>query len=141
MNITELPLEMLEKVTLLLRNIWDLECWLVCVYMLEDVKSIQIKRRKLTIENLNVDKRRREILYNTKFISKNLSKRRKRKFEGLFDNFLLVDNVQERNVCFIEWRCIYNIETYENFMKKYKDKWINKAPITKRTINRKYVIK
>ena len=50
MNITELPLEILEKVTLLLRNIWDLECWLMCAYMLEDLKSVQIQRYKLTIE-------------------------------------------------------------------------------------------
>ena len=141
MNITELPLEILEKVTLLFRNIWDLECWLMCAYMLEDLKSVQIQRYKLTIEKGKDDNRRREILYNTKFISETLCQRRKRKFEGLFDNFLLVDNVKERNLCLMQWRRIYDNERYENFMTKYKDKWINKVPIRKRTINRKHVIK
>lgn len=144
MNITELPLEILEKVTLLLRNIWDLECWLTCAYMLEDFKTIQIKRCALTIEKGKEDKRRVEILYNTKFISDKLCKRRKRKFEGLFDNFLLVGDVKERNTCLMQWRNIFDKESYENFMIKYKDKWINKAPITKpyrkHRINRKHVI-
>ena len=145
MNITELPLEILEKVTLLFRNIWDLECWLMCAYMLEDLKSVQIQRYKLTIEKGKEDNRRREILYNTKFISETLCQRRKRKFEGLFDNFLLVDNVKERNTCLVQWRNINDKESYENFMIKFKDKWINKAPITKRRYrkqrnNRKHVI-
>ena len=65
--------------------------------------------------------------------------------KGPFDNFLLANNVKERNTCLVQWRNISDKETYENFMIKYKDKWINKAPITKRRyrkhrINRKQVI-
>ena len=103
-NITELPLEILEKITLFLGNIWDLE-WLVCAYMLEDLKHIQLQRYQLTItKDYPCEERRKELLFNTKFISEKLCHRRKRKFEGLFDNFLLVGNVMERDICVIKWR-------------------------------------
>ena len=146
MNITELPLEILEKITLLLGNIWDLECWLVCAYMLEDLKHIQLQRYQLTIKKeKESEKRRVELLFNTKFISEKICKRRKRKFEGLFDNFLLVGNVMERDICFIKWRNIDDKGSYEQFMIKYKNIWINKAPslnrcYCKRTKKRKHVI-
>lgn len=129
MNITQVPLEILEKVTLYMDNIWDLECWLVCAYILEEMKSIQLKRYQLTIENRGIaGERRVGVLLNTKFMEGKICKRKKRKFEGLFDNFLLVGDVEKRDLCFKEWRNIHNQESYEYFMGKYGDIWINKAP-------------
>ena len=125
MNITCLPLEILQKITSFLNTIYDFECWLMCAYVLEEIKGIQQHRCELTVSKLRDINKRTELLFNTKF---SVESRRKR-LQGVFDNFLLVSNKEEKDKCLREWINIDEKEKYYSFIKKYKTVWYNK-PLT-----------
>ena len=122
MNITCLPLEILQKITSFLNNIYDFECWLTCAFVLEEIKGIQQHRCELTISKQRDINKRTELLFNTKF---SVEPSRKG-LQGGFDNFLLVSNKEEKDKCVREWINIDEKEKYYSFIKKYKTVWYNK---------------
>jgi len=67
MNITNLPLELIEQITLCIKNIIDLETWLICVCKLEKIPTIQVQRRELTVTKHKDTNNRIELIFNTKF--------------------------------------------------------------------------
>ena len=119
-HITELPLEILGKITLEIKDIYDLENWLTCAHKLGDIQSVQTQRQKLTIEKSRERNTRAELLFNTKFAGTNEKRRR---LHGAFNNYLLVEEQWKKTFCRINWFNIDSKETYETFMKKYRTIW------------------
>ena len=130
-NITTLPLEILEEITLGIKDIYDLENWLTCAYRLGKIQSVQTQRQELTIGKKKERNRRAELLFNTKFAGTNEKRRR---LHGVFNNHLLVDQQWKKEFCMVKWFNIDSKETYETFMNEYRTRWanqdLNKSPTT-----------
>ena len=130
-NITAVPLEILEKITLLIKNIYDLENWLTCAYKLGDIQSVQTHRQELTIEKRRKRNRRAELLFNTKFAGTN---EKRRGLHGVFNNHLLVDQHWKKELCMVKWFNIDSKEAYETFMNEYRTTIWGKQDPNKKSI-------
>ena len=132
-NITTLPLEILERITLGIKDIYDLENWLTCAYRLADIESVQIQRQELTIGKERRRNTRAELLFNTKFAGTN---EKRRGLHGAFNNHLLVNQHWKKEFCLQAWFDIESKEAYETFMNKYRTIWakqdLNKSTRTTR---------
>ena len=130
-NITTLPLEILEEITLGIKDIYDLENWLTCAYRLGKIQSVQTQRQELTIGKRKERNTRAELLFNTKFAGTN---EKRRGLQGVFNNHLLVDQQWKKEFCMVKWFNIDSKETYETFMNEYRARWanqdLNKSPTT-----------
>ena len=133
-NITTLPLEILEKITLWINDIYDLENWLTCAYRLADIQSVQTQRQELTIEKRRERNTRAELLFNTKFAGTNEKRRR---LHGVFNNHLLVEQQWKNTFCMSKWFNIDSKETYESFMNEYRTIWVKQDPSKSTTTEQK----
>ena len=129
-----MPLEILEEITLRIKDIYDLENWLTCAYRLGNIQSVQTQRQELTIEKRREGNRRAELLFNTKFAGTNEKRRR---LHGVFNNHLLVEQQWKKAYCMSKWFNIDSKETYESFMNEYRAIWVKQDPNKRRTEQKK----
>ena len=110
-HITDLPLELLVKITLTINDICTLEYWLACVNILEDVEAVKKYRCNLTITTKYKERYRSKYDINeTRLLNFKLSQ--------------ITDDI-ERSRCKFYWNSSYNKTGYDIFMRQYGHIWLN----------------
>ena len=128
-NITDLPLEILVKITLAMNDIFTLEYWLACCTILEELNPIEKHRCNLTISKWYSIKGMRlyRIKGNRTFSTHKREKLKYNRNETELLNFKLVQvpDENERRRCIYFWRFAYDKRGYEMFIRQFGCIWKN----------------